>query len=209
MTLAFNPIGLGKTKGKKCEEVVKKCAEQEVKVKKGMLEPNAAESLSEMFRKNKTLMHCDFSHWDLSLYECKIINQGLNQNHTVLGLHMVGNEMNTDPLGFLKPAQNDPGASHILPHISNKDIKVNKNNERADTNVTSNWWLCEGWIQTEFEFDPIKSNKLDNKELGDRDIILIHLSFEDYEPDLLIKDPKSGIYKITRMVRIDFYDLIY
>ena len=59
-------------------------------------------ALKEMFIQNKTLIHCDFSHCGLSLYECEIMNEGLKKNHTILGIHMVGNKMNVDSLGFLK-----------------------------------------------------------------------------------------------------------
>jgi hypothetical protein len=30
------------------------------------------------------------------------MSEGLNANHTILGIHMVGNKMNTDSFGFLK-----------------------------------------------------------------------------------------------------------
>lgn len=47
------------------------------------------------------------------------MNQGLKENHTILGLHMVGNKMNVDSLGFLKYDDLLPSASHLVPRIDN------------------------------------------------------------------------------------------
>ena len=55
-----------------------------------------------MFRENKTLLHLDFSHNSFKKQDCQIIDEGLTDNHVVLGIHMLGNELNTDSLGFLK-----------------------------------------------------------------------------------------------------------
>jgi hypothetical protein len=72
---------------------------------------------------NKTLIHVDFSHCGFSKDECEVMNEGLKQNHTILGLHMIGNEMNTDPLGFLKEEDDNPAVSHILEKVSNVNLQ--------------------------------------------------------------------------------------
>lgn len=49
-----------------------------------------------MFKENKTLVHMDLSHNNFKKSDCEIIDQGLKENHTLLGIHMVGNELNTN-----------------------------------------------------------------------------------------------------------------
>jgi len=76
-------------------------------------------SLKQMFIQNKTLIHCDFSHCGFSEYECQVMNEGLKRNHTILGIHMVGNKMNIDPLGFIKAEELALSVMHVSPRISN------------------------------------------------------------------------------------------
>lgn len=54
-----------------------------------------------MFSKNKSLIHVDLSHNGLTDPELDVISEGLKFNHTILGLHMLGNQRNTDSLGYL------------------------------------------------------------------------------------------------------------
>ena len=52
------------------------------------------EELAKMFKSNKALLHLDLSHNNLKKQDCEIIEEGLSDNHTLLGIHMVGNEVN-------------------------------------------------------------------------------------------------------------------
>ena len=54
-----------------------------------------------MFIKNKTLIHVDLSHNGLMDQEIDIISEGLKENHTILGLHMIGNQKSTDAMGYI------------------------------------------------------------------------------------------------------------
>ena len=63
---------------------------------------NLAEELKSLFASNSTLLHIDISHWKLTSQELKIINQGLIQNHSIMGIHMVGNKGKIDTLGKIK-----------------------------------------------------------------------------------------------------------
>ncbi len=42
------------------------------------------------------LIHVDFSNNDFSAAEIEVIAEGLKENHTILGIHMLGNEAMTD-----------------------------------------------------------------------------------------------------------------
>ncbi len=58
-----------------------------------------AETLKSLFLSNSTLIHIDISHWKLTSQELRIINEGLTHNHSILGIHMVGNKGKIDTLG--------------------------------------------------------------------------------------------------------------
>lgn len=78
----------------------------------------SAIALSKMFQENSTLIHMDLSHNNFSVEDCEIISKGLNQNRSVLGLHMSGNQIDTNALGFIQKISNyDPGHAHIHTRI--------------------------------------------------------------------------------------------
>ena len=56
-----------------------------------------------MFRCNSTLVHLDLTMNKLSLIDSQVMNEGLIDNHTLLGLHMIGNEGRVNSLGFIQP----------------------------------------------------------------------------------------------------------
>lgn len=80
LSLALNPIGSALKPGKSLK---------------------TATSLRDMFATNKALLHIDLSYCDLGKDECFKMNEGLLLNHTILGLHMSGNQLDTDPNGFI------------------------------------------------------------------------------------------------------------
>jgi hypothetical protein len=57
---------------------------------------NIGLDLKNMFKDNKALIHLDLSHNNLRKEDCRVIEEGLNENHTLLGIHMVGNDINTN-----------------------------------------------------------------------------------------------------------------
>lgn len=56
------------------------------------------------FKENKSLVHIDLSHNNFKKADCRSISEGLKENHTILGLHLMGNEVDTDSRGFMKDA---------------------------------------------------------------------------------------------------------
>jgi hypothetical protein len=49
-----------------------------------------------MFQKNKSLIHIDFSYNSFKAGDCKTMADGLLRNNTILGIHMQGNDFDTD-----------------------------------------------------------------------------------------------------------------
>ena len=57
---------------------------------------------AECFKKNIDLIHVDISHNNLRTFEMAIIAEGLKSNHTMLGMHINGNEAVIDHKGFIE-----------------------------------------------------------------------------------------------------------
>lgn len=129
---------------------------------------------------------------------------GLKENHTILGLHMVGNKMNVDSLGFLKNDEMIPSSGHMAPRMDTKLETGTMPDFKMKINMNYNCWICEGWTQVSFKFDPYCSNNPPKKELDEEDNVLIHFSFDEYKPDKMSMN-KDGTFWIIRMVPpIDF-----
>ncbi|CAI2364501.1 unnamed protein product [Moneuplotes crassus] len=158
----------------------------------------SAIALNQMFEKNSTLIHMDLSHNCFSDEDCKEISKGLDKNKHLLGLHMVGNSRDTSSLGFLdKILNDDPAAAHIHTRI-HESLETGVLTERKrQFKVSSNCWICEGWTQHEFKFIPRKSTE----DIIDQFTpVYLHLDCDEYEPDLMIRDPTTGIHSIKRMI---------
>jgi NLR family CARD domain-containing protein 3 len=141
---------------------------------------NSIIKLSEALSSHKALVHVDLSNNYLSEECIEIISKGLINNHTILGIHMSGNYGNVDELGFLSK-------SHIRPTSAVKFRRImglSRINTMQSWRKVSNCWICERWSPVTFKWTGEKN-----------DPVYLHLSFEDYEADLL--EPPD--YKITRM----------
>jgi Ran GTPase-activating protein (RanGAP) involved in mRNA processing and transport len=55
-----------------------------------------ADALSKMLKKNTGLVHADFSYNYFTKQECEILSQGIKSNHTLYGIHMIGNQCTVD-----------------------------------------------------------------------------------------------------------------
>ena len=62
----------------------------------------------------------------------------------------------------------------------------------------SNCWICEGWTEVRFEWDPILSpvQPHDPKTIP----VYLHLSTDGYAPELILPEEGSTIYATVRMV---------
>jgi hypothetical protein len=150
---------------------------------------NCAEGLSRLFKKHKQLYHVDLSHNLFSEADCTTIQQGLLANHTIMGLHLDGNEASVDALGFLgKRGVFNPGSGHIFMRL----LGPSKLRDAASWRQVSNCWICERWSEIEFIWEPGVSG------IGDRDPIYLHLDIDEWKPDLMERDA-DGVFKVARM----------
>lgn len=66
-----------------------------------------ARVLADIFRSNTVLFHIDLSYNSFNADECGIMAKGLIANHSLYGLHMIGNAATVDGMGFVMPLHRD------------------------------------------------------------------------------------------------------
>jgi len=143
---------------------------------------------SKMLAKNEKLLHLDISFNGFKAPDMEIIGEGLKENRTLLGLHVIGNEGNVDSLGFVHASkEGDMALCHIYTRIPVQLKQV----RARDFSLANNCWICEGWSPIEFRVK------------DDTAVPSLHLSFEDFKPHLMAPDilfPKGNIFFMHRMV---------
>ena len=122
----------------------------------------------------------------------------MNENHSVLGLHALGNDCKIDSKGFMVP--NDyigkVQQSHFFSRMLKKPPK-----EKLRKKFQSNCWVCDKWIEVHFRWTPRISGEASMAP------IYLNLECDDYEPELMIKQ-KDGSFLLTRVIppeRIRFF----
>jgi len=75
-----------------------------------------------------------------------------------------------------------------------------RNSRALELQVNSNCWICEGWTQVYFEYEPGKSD--DSTEPHDPFVpIKLHLDIDQYKGDLMIpKENDQRVYHCYRML---------
>lgn len=146
-----------------------------------------------------SLIHLDISHNNLSTTDAKFISEEIKDNHTILGIHVDGNEMTIDGLGFISPLESDKKEPNYFANSQifyelGKDYNLTKTNVDTVRKIRSknNCWICEGWREVKFEFTPKEPIADFNSHL-----VKLHLSFDNYRPfDMLYV---NGTFEIVRM----------
>ena len=124
----------------------------------------------------------------MELTEVEIIAEGLKQNHQILGIHFSGNAGYIDNQGFVVPADEETKADNImltrLP-ASLESAKI-KDHHSIQLQHNSNCWICEGWTQVKFRFEPGVSD--DNPDHDPFKPIKLHLEIDQFQGDLMLPD---------------------
>ena len=188
-----------KKKGKQ-EKVVPVVTEpKKVPVKPREPSPFAV-MLGEYFSKIQlSLIHLDISHNNIPYEDCKLIAEKSKANHAILGIHVDGNAMEINCLGFISPIEKELKNNK---YYSESQIYygINKEYELRKTGVDSvrkirgknNCWICEGFREIQFEFIPEEPIVDPNNHL-----VKIHLDFDNYKPfDMICNGDK---FQIVRM----------
>ena len=148
-------------------------------------EENCSKALSDLFRINSHLIHLDISQNMLCMQDCEILAKGLNENRTLLGLHVEGNHAEIDSQGNL----------HVRDSI---DTSTSLNNSRiihkckALKRKNKNCWICQKWNEVGFRWRNGKSGTYGEEP------VMVHLDFERY-CGYELKEESDSWYKLTRM----------
>ena len=147
-----------------------------------------------------SLIHLDISHNNLNYSDCKLIAEKSKSNHTILGIHLDGNSMEINCLGFINAQEklNREKKYYADSHIyygMNKDYTLRKTNVDLVRKIRgkNNCWICEGFREIQFEYIPEKPIEGDPND----HLVKLHLDFDDYKPfDMIYNGSK---YQIIRM----------
>ena len=153
-----------------------------------------------MFKENKSLMHIDFSYVGFSQKDIDNLNFGLQHNHHILGIHMIGNHGGIDSLGFWSSFLDPPSASQLITKLD-QNLKAGEVDAKdLDLQRWTNCWIWEGWTPVTFRFIQKFSN-IQNVKLKDKWEVFLHLSIDNFEPDIMFSDKsKPGEFYKVRMV---------
>jgi hypothetical protein len=159
-----------------------------------------SKELGEYFKETDiVLIHLDISHNNISFEDAVHLSQCVKSNHTILGMHVDGNEMYIDSLGFIHPYKKlgkheDYYANSQIYYQIGKDNKLIKTNIEKVRKIRAknNCWICEGWREMDIKFYPgrLISNPAKN-------YVKLHMNFEDYRAYDTIYS--NGCYFNTRM----------
>ena len=152
-----------------------------IKIPQRQPSPFSKELSSYLSMKKNPLVHLDISNNNLPYEDCNLISKESKNNHSILGIHLEGNEMIIDSLGFIFPIKKDKKEISKI-HLYNKldtDISLIKTNIDNVRKIRSSnkCWICEGWREIEFTFKPLE--KIIEPQFH---IVKIHLSIDDYKP---------------------------
>ena len=179
--------------------------EKETKPAKGSMAELFAQGFSEpwaaAYRKNRSLLHVDMSHNHIPLQDVEIIADGLKANHTVLGFHFLGNGGDIDNQGFMHPQlPYYVSESTIFTRMQTRlQGGVVKDSRKLAFENVSNCWICEGWSEVHFRYQPGVSD--DNPHIDVFKPIDLHLELDHYKPDLMLPaSDDEGLYEVYRML---------
>ena len=142
-----------------------------------------ATQLCELFHnKQCELLHLDISYNNINYIDCKEISEHIKHNHTILGIHVDGNNMYTDGFGFVYPINKSEykedhfAKSQIFYRISEEHPLISSNTiNLKKLRGKNNCWICEGWREIKFNYKPNDVTKNEN------DNIKVYLNFENYK----------------------------
>ena len=141
--------------------------------------------LCELFHnKNTELMHLDISYNNISYTDAKEISEHVKDNHTILGIHVDGNNMWIDELGFIYPIEKNKYEPNYFAN-SQLYYRISEENPLIKSNILNikklraknNCWICEGWREVKFNYKP---NNKQEENISDS-MASLHLNFENYK----------------------------
>lgn len=151
-----------------------------------------------------------------------MIGDALKKNHTILGIHLMGNEAKVDEMGFVIPEKDQDHASHhVFTRIPCKyqssrnhfyyclevlKTGVISSKNLIELNVTSKCWVCEGWSNLEFKISKGEIEAaLMLEDVGisknGKLYVNLHMSFDGYRPHFMDEgfDNGANMFQLYKM----------
>ena len=165
--------------------------------------------LCELFlNKDTELLHLDISYNNINYIDAEKIAEHIKQNHTILGIHVDGNEMEVDELGFVYPIDKN---NYKPNHFANSQVfyRISNDHPLSKSNVLNvqkikhknNCWICEGWKEVKFHYKP--HNYEGNVSEAQ---VKLHLEFEGYKPyDMEYKQEMFMCYRMCPPGDLNLY----
>lgn len=94
--------------------------------------------LSQYFSETSCLLHLDISNCDLTAAQCHVLAHGLQENSSIVGMHVAGNEAKMTASGSLQPLGPTPKGDEASRSL----------NSTQGIAESSCCWMCEGWRET-------------------------------------------------------------
>ena len=155
-------------------------------------------ALSRVFGENTSLKHLDLSNNYFNLEECEHMAQSILANHTILGIHMEGNDCRVDTKGFLIP---DPDKrKDIESHLSHRLLSPKRTYYES-----KNCWICDRWqaVTLEWSIESVAWNRRLKHIAAERRAsmqpVFVHLDIDQYLPELMEME-RDGTYRVTRAI---------
>eukprot|EP00931_Biecheleriopsis_adriatica_P055242 TRINITY_DN32604_c0_g1_i1.p1 TRINITY_DN32604_c0_g1~~TRINITY_DN32604_c0_g1_i1.p1 ORF type:complete len:1681 (+),score=315.31 TRINITY_DN32604_c0_g1_i1:55-5097(+) len=101
VNMAWNSIGDRCVEGK--TEKTQETEQEQCKCEACRNCSKAVAMLAQVLQDCNTLFHLDLSYNSLCACDCKTIGDSLHSNHSLFGLHLIGNEATVDDVGFVWP----------------------------------------------------------------------------------------------------------
>ena len=154
-------------------------------------DPVFIEDFCKVLETNKCLLHMDLSNNHFSFAQSELISRALTQNHYIYGLHFSGNRGYVDSQQYLKVTDDnyrDNLSCHFQKELNGiKKASYNMLSQHETIHDLKNsCWICDGWIEEEFQFDVSKlNNSFNDLETSDvftaRAPVFIHFKHENYQ----------------------------
>merc|ERR1719174_284982 len=158
--------------------------------------------IAEALAKNNHLRHLDIRDNSFSEEAIGHIAEGLNANHTLLGIHIAHPAMELDASQFLKMLPKREGISRV--DTARNSRHCQQRNTIVDTETgTSEWlrlpntlerkgkfhncWICEGWTETEITVTVRYRDNPERHKAASKLGVKLHLSIDAFHGEVMYK----------------------
>lgn len=168
-----------------------------------------AQALSDLLSVNRTLTHLNISNNNLNAKDCAIIGEGLNNNHTLFGLHIAGNDGKLNSVGLLYPDEESSliksterlAAAHqevsLMKMIQGPTAMTRFHKHDIHWSIRNSCWICGGWQERRLSFT-IQKNVLEilNPDLPIN--VYLYASFDNWSEYEVMRPSTLGKDRIVK-----------